>query len=58
METRERNVLSYKTTAGTNPYREWRDHITSDDVLAAVLARQTRFSTGNFGDSEPIGGGF
>jgi putative addiction module killer protein len=57
MEAKERNVRSYKTTAGTNPYREWRDRITSEDVLAAVLARQTRLSIGNFGDSEAIGEG-
>lgn len=58
METRERNVLSYKTSTGQYPYREWKQTMGSlEDVLAAVLARETRLSTGNFGNSEPIGAG-
>src|SRR5580704_13008995 len=57
MESRERNVLSYKTLSGTSPFREWRDSFSDEDVVVAIYARATRFSTGNFGDSKPIGDG-
>jgi putative addiction module killer protein len=57
MEARERNVLSYKTPSGVFPFRIWRDSFSDEDVLAAIYARTTRFSAGNFGDSEPVGNG-
>jgi putative addiction module killer protein len=57
MEARERHVLSYSTNSGVHPFREWRDGFSDEDVVAALFARTTRFSTGNFGDSEPVGEG-
>src|SRR5579863_6392078 len=57
MEGREREVLYYKTVLGVFPFREWRSGITDDETRGIVDARIARLRGGNFGDSEPIGGG-
>ena len=58
MEGRERSVEYYTTAAGVCPFREWRMAQSRDRrTKAAIDARITRFRTGNFGDSKPIGDG-
>jgi putative addiction module killer protein len=57
MEGREREVLYYKTKLAVFPFREWRSRITDDATRATIDARIGRLRGGNFGNSEPIGGG-
>ena len=57
MEGGEREVLYYKTVLGVLPFREWRSGITDDETRGIVDARIARLRGGNFGNSEPIGGG-
>lgn len=57
MESREREVCSYKTTKEVFPFREWRTSMTDPVVRSKIDARLARLRGGNFGDSEPVGGG-
>ena len=57
MEAKERKVLSYQTTTGLSPFSEWRRTLTDMDVKSKIDARIARLRGGNFGNSEPIGGG-
>jgi putative addiction module killer protein len=57
MESRERNVVSYRTPAERFPFREWRKGITDENSRAAIDARLARLRGGNFGCSESIGSG-
>jgi len=56
VDNSERNVLTYINASG-NPFREWRDSFTDRKARAAIAAKVTRLSTGNFGDAKSIGGG-
>jgi putative addiction module killer protein len=57
MEARDRTVVYYSTIGAKVPFREWRSGITDNDTKAAIDARIARLRGGNFGKSEPIGGG-
>jgi putative addiction module killer protein len=57
MEASERTVQYHRTADGKFPLKDWLDGIKDERALAAVDARIARFRGGNFGRSEPIGGG-
>ncbi len=54
---KERSVQYYYSAPGLAPFRDWRKGIRDQKTRAAIDARIARFRGGNFGDSEPIGGG-
>jgi len=57
VESRQRQVLYYRTKSGAFPFRDWRQGIFDIETKAAVDARIARLRGGNYGDSRPIGGG-
>ena len=57
MEGREREVLYYQSVSGEQPFKEWRDRISDDDLRAIIYARVGRLRGSNFGDSKSVGGG-
>ena len=47
----------YETQDGRSPFIEWLRNLRDRSAAARVRARLARVRLGNFGDSEPVGGG-
>ena len=50
MQIRPREILTYTTSGGRSPYRQWYSEIKDEKLKAAISTRLTRLETGNFGD--------
>jgi putative addiction module killer protein len=57
MEMRPRNVSTYVTPDGREPFQEWFLELKDRKVRSAILARLDRLLLGNFGDSRHLGEG-
>jgi putative addiction module killer protein len=57
MEASQREVEYYRSSDGKEPYGEWFAGIKDQKTQQKLDARLARMRGGNFGDSEPIGGG-
>ncbi len=56
MEIRPREVRTYVTPDGHEPFQEWFDELTDGTVRSAILARLTRLRAGNFGHYRRLNG--
>jgi putative addiction module killer protein len=50
-------ILRYQREDGREPFTEWLDALRDKVAQARIRVRLRRVQAGNFGDSEPIGGG-
>lgn len=50
-------ILRYQREDGREPFTEWLDALRDKVAQARIRVRLRRMQAGNFGDSEPIGGG-
>ena len=57
MEARPREIQSYITEDGKNPFVDWLDSLRDIKAIARIDKRIKRVSLGNLGDCKSIGGG-
>ena len=57
MEANPRRLVTYVTSSGRRPFREWLETLKDELGQARILARLERLENGNFGDHRPVGGG-
>ena len=50
MQIRPREILTYTTPSGRNPYRRWYTRIRDQKAQIAISNRINRLQAGNFGD--------
>lgn len=57
MQIRPREILTYTTPNGRNPYRQWYTRIKDGKAQIALSNRITRLRAGNFGDFRRLDAG-
>ena len=57
MDVKQRELLEYLTSNGTNPFSEWLNRLKDVAARAIIRKRLNRVRKGNFGNAEPVGEG-